>query len=107
MQRLTPLTPDSCLEIVVRCAPLSSKVNPAINPADQMLSDLGVKGKLPEAIFIAKVTKAVAPWFIDDENIPTGQGTDLQTCANAIMANAFKIQAKAFKASLKVVRQRV
>jgi hypothetical protein len=71
MQRKTPLTPAFCLEIIVRCSPLPSKFDPAMNPAHQMLSDLGVRGVLQENFFIAKVTRAICPWFIDDNNIPT------------------------------------
>jgi hypothetical protein len=93
MQSIPALTSDFCLHVIIDASPLPSRYDPNKKLSEQMLYDLGVKGDLAVALYIAGIKSRISPWLIDEGCLPVDQDTDLKTASQAIMTNAFIAEA--------------
>jgi len=85
-----PLTPDFCLNAVVKSTPFPSRFNPPTTPASTTtLFDLGIVDTFTAATFVQDVKSRILPWNIDDTDIASSRDTTLQAAADSVQSNAF------------------
>ena len=84
------LTPDFCLNVVVKSTPKPNRWNPQTGTASTTtLFELGVVDANTSLVFVQAVKERISPWNLDDGHVSSTPQTTLQAAAVSVQNNAF------------------